>query len=122
MTLVVVAWVACVVVAAAHAADCVSDPTPTVLCDGADLRGRDLKNAHLPDASFAGANLEGAVLRGAFLAGATFSIADACLLPFLQRVEDEIPASATHLKGYMARAHATPAFAKTVVSSWWYWW
>ena len=72
MALVVVAWVACVVVAAAHAADCVSDPTPTVLCDGADLRGRDLKNAHLPDASFAGANLEGAVLRGAFLAGARF--------------------------------------------------
>lgn len=57
-----------------------------------------------------------------FLAGSTFSIADACLLPFLQRVEDAMPSDATHLRGYMQRAHKLPAFAKTVVSSWWWWW
>ena len=57
-----------------------------------------------------------------FLAGPTFSIADACLLPFLQRVEDDIPSDAKHLRAYMERAHQLPAFAKTVVSSWWWWW
>eukprot|EP00316_Scyphosphaera_apsteinii_P012582 CAMPEP_0119324042 /NCGR_PEP_ID=MMETSP1333-20130426/62214_1 /TAXON_ID=418940 /ORGANISM="Scyphosphaera apsteinii, Strain RCC1455" /LENGTH=218 /DNA_ID=CAMNT_0007331647 /DNA_START=183 /DNA_END=840 /DNA_ORIENTATION=- len=44
-----------------------------------------------------------------FLAGESFSIADACLLPFLQRVD--IPASATHLHAYMSRAHKLPAFS-----------
>ena len=63
-----------------------------------------------------------AVSTRAFLAGATLSVADVNLLPFLQRVEDDIPADATHLRGYMARAHATPAFSKTVVPSWWWWW
>ena len=57
-----------------------------------------------------------------FLAGERFSIADACLLPFLQRVEDDIPSSATHLRAYMERAHKLPAFSKTVMSSWWWWW
>ena len=57
-----------------------------------------------------------------FLAGSTFSVADCCLLPFFQRVEADIPTKATHLRAYMARAHETPAFAKTVVSSWWWWW
>ena len=63
-----------------------------------------------------------AVSTRAFLAGATLSVADVNLLPFLQRVEDDIPADATHLRGYMARARATPAFSKTVVPSWWWWW
>ena len=45
-----------------------------------------------------------AVSTRAFLAGATLSVADVNLLPFLQRVEDDIPADATHLRGYMARA------------------
>jgi len=58
----------------------------------------------------------------AFLAGSTFSIADACLLPFLQRVEDDIPDDAKNLRAYMQRVHSFPAFAKTVVSSWWWWW
>lgn len=57
-----------------------------------------------------------------FLAGDTFSIADCCLLPFLQRVEGDIPSDATHLKAYMKRVHQTPAFASTIVSSWWWWW
>ena len=49
-------------------------------------------------------------------------MADACLLPFLQRVEDDIPASAANLKAYMARQRQNPNFAKTVVSGWWWWW
>lgn len=57
-----------------------------------------------------------------YLAGATFSIADCCLLPFLQRVEEDIPSDAPHLRAYMARVHQEPAFAKTVVPSWWWWW
>lgn len=57
-----------------------------------------------------------------FLAGERFSIADCCLLPFLQRVEDDIPSDATHLTAYMARVHKVPAFSKTIVSSWWWWW
>ena len=57
-----------------------------------------------------------------FLAGKSVSIADCCLLPFLQRVEDTIPRDAKHLKRYMERVHKLPAFAKTVVSSWWWWW
>ncbi|KAL1521720.1 hypothetical protein AB1Y20_021375 [Prymnesium parvum] len=57
-----------------------------------------------------------------FLAGERFSVADACLLPFLQRVESDLPSSSKHVKAYMARAHVLPAFAKTVVSSWWWWW
>jgi len=67
-------------------------------------------------------NADSACATGAFLAGDRFSIADACLLPFLQRVEEDIPKDAGNLKSYMARAHTTPAFAKTVVSSWWWWW
>ena len=63
-----------------------------------------------------------AVSTRAFLAGATLSVADVNLLPFLQRVEDDIPADAMHLRGYMARVRATPAFSKTVVPSWWWWW
>ena len=59
---------------------------------------------------------------GAFLAGPTFSIADACLLPFLQRVESDVPAQLAALRSYMDRAHGTPAFENTVVSSWWWWW
>lgn len=58
----------------------------------------------------------------AFLAGPTFSIADCCLLPFLQRVEDDIPTELASLRAYMQRAHGIPAFSKTVVSSWWWWW
>ena len=57
-----------------------------------------------------------------FLAGERFSVADACLLPFLQRVEEDIPDSLRHLREYMARAHKLPAFSKTVVSGWWWWW
>ena len=57
-----------------------------------------------------------------FLAGMTFSTADACLLPFLQRVEDTIPSDAKHLRAYMERAHKQTAFAKTVVSTTWWWW
>ena len=57
-----------------------------------------------------------------YLAGERFSIADCCLLPFLQRVEEDIPSDAKHLKAYMARVHEMPAFEKTVVSSWWWWW
>mmetsp|Transcript_36785 Transcript_36785/g.73311 ORF Transcript_36785/g.73311 Transcript_36785/m.73311 type:complete len:202 (-) Transcript_36785:174-779(-) len=64
----------------------------------------------------------GACAQRCFLAGDRFSVADACLLPFLQRVEDQIPADANNLRAYMARAHKQPAFAKTVVSSWWWWW
>ena len=56
------------------------------------------------------------------LAGERFSIADACLLPFLQRVESDIPTDARHLRAYMARARHVPAFSRTVVSSWWWWW
>ena len=63
-----------------------------------------------------------AVSTRAFLAGATLSVADVNLLPFLQRVEDDIPTDAPNLRAYMTRAHAHPAFAKTVVSSWWWWW
>jgi glutathione S-transferase len=51
------------------------------------------------------------------LAGERFSIADACLLPFLQRVEDAFPADAEHLRAYMSRAHRLPAFSKTVAAS-----
>ena len=65
---------------------------------------------------------DAAVANSPFLAGAHFSIADCCLLPFLQRVEDAIPHELTHLRTYMARAHNVPAFSKTVVSSWWWWW
>jgi glutathione S-transferase len=58
----------------------------------------------------------------AFLAGGTFSIADACLLPFLQRVESDMPPDAKHLQAYMARCHELSAFKKTVVANWWWWW
>ena len=57
-----------------------------------------------------------------YLAGGSFSIADACLLPFLQRVEDDIPSELGRLRGYMGRMHADPAFSKPVMSSWWWWW
>ena len=55
-----------------------------------------------------------------YLAGSAFSVADACLLPFLQRVD--LPADAAALRGYLTRAHAMPAFSRTVVDSWWWWW
>mmetsp|Transcript_66956 Transcript_66956/g.119020 ORF Transcript_66956/g.119020 Transcript_66956/m.119020 type:complete len:260 (+) Transcript_66956:31-810(+) len=57
-----------------------------------------------------------------FLAGETFSVADACLLPFFQRIEENFPGGATNLQSYMDRMKQQPAFSKTVVSSWWYWW
>ena len=57
-----------------------------------------------------------------FLAGDTFSVADACLLPFLQRVEADIPNDCKLAEAYMARAHQLHPFEKTVVSSWWYRW
>ena len=59
---------------------------------------------------------------GAYLAGERFSIADACLLPFLQRVEEDIPRELTALRDYMQRAKRVPAFSKTIMSSWWWWW
>ena len=60
---------------------------------------------------------------GAFLAGETFSVADACLLPFLQRVESEgLPNNTPHLREYYDRCTELPAFSKTIVSSWWWWW
>ena len=49
-----------------------------------------------------------------FLAGETLSIADCCLLPFLQRVEEDITDETKHLRAYMRRAHQLPAFSKTV--------
>ena len=63
-----------------------------------------------------------ACAKSAYLAGDRFSIADACLLPFLQRVEDDFPSSVEHLRSYMARAHKLDAFSKTVMASWWWWW
>ena len=65
---------------------------------------------------------DAACARSTYLAGDAFSIADCCLLPFLQRVEQQIPSDATHLRAYMRKAHSTMAFEKTVVSSWWWWW
>ena len=60
----------------------------------------------------------------AYVAGDAFSTADACLLPFLWRIDDslELPAEFGHLRAYVARACAEPAFAATVVPSWWWWW
>jgi glutathione S-transferase len=87
------------------------------LCDGLPARtsSRELEEmVRRADRALAGGS--------AFLAGESFSVADACLLPFLQRVEGDIPRDATHLLDYMARAHAHPAFAKTVMTSWWWWW
>ena len=52
-----------------------------------------------------------AVSTRAFLAGATLSVADVNLLPFVQRVEEDIPADATHLRR-STRARATPAFSE----------
>lgn len=72
--------------------------------------------------SFAMSQVDAILARNTFLAGETFSVADACLLPFLQRVESEIPNDATNAKGYMKRARQLPAFSKTVVSNWWWWW
>lgn len=58
-----------------------------------------------------------------FLAGERFSVADACLLPFLQRVKSEgLPSDTPHLRAYYDRCASLPAFSKTVVSSWWWWW
>ena len=74
------------------------------------------------DELFRTANEAVASFGDGFLAGKTFSVADACLLPFLQRVEDTIPNDAEHLRCYMERIHKHAAFAKTVVSSWWWWW
>ena len=47
----------------------------------------------------------------AFVAGETFSTADACLLPFLWRIEKElaIPADCKHLRAYLERARALSA-------------
>ena len=60
--------------------------------------------------------------RSTFLAGERFSVADACLLPFLQRIEPDLPSDAKNVRAYMGRAHKLPAFSKTVMSSWWWWW
>ena len=68
------------------------------------------------------ARCDAACAEAPFLAGATFSVADACLLPFLQRVEEDIPHDAAHLRAYMKRVRSLPAFSKTVVDSWWWWW
>ena len=59
-----------------------------------------------------------------FLAGDSFSTADACLLPFLWRIEKElsIPEDCQPLRDYIERAKKLPCFAKTVVGSWWWWW
>lgn len=58
------------------------------------------------------------------LAGDRFSTTDACLLPFLWRIEQELafPDDCQPLREYLARAIALPCFAKTVVGSWWWWW
>lgn len=67
---------------------------------------------------------EAALAESPYLAGSTFSRADACLLPFLQRVDDDggLPSDAVHLRDYMARMRRLPAFRKTVVSGYWWWW
>ena len=64
-----------------------------------------------------------AVSEHGFLAGSQFSIADACLLPFIQRVQSEgLPSDLKHLSAYYDRCMKLPAFANTVASSWWWWW
>ena len=68
------------------------------------------------------AQVDAECARGTHLAGDTFSIADANLLPFLQRVEPDFPSDAKHARAYMDRARKLPAFSKTVMSSWWWWW
>ena len=66
---------------------------------------------------------DSALSEHAFLAGEQFSIADACLLPFIQRVESEgLPSGTSHLSAYYDRCMKLPAFSRTVVSSWWWWW
>ena len=66
---------------------------------------------------------DSALSEHSFLAGEQFSVADACLLPFIQRVESEgLPSGTSHLSAYYDRCMKLPAFAKTVVSSWWWWW
>jgi len=59
-----------------------------------------------------------------FLGGDAFSTVDACLLPFLWRIETEltVPKDCANLRKYLARAKDLPCFAKTIVGSWWWWW
>ena len=68
--------------------------------------------------------IDAALATTTYVAGDTFSTADACLLPFLWRIDDslELPPQFAHLRRYVTSACAEPAFRATVVSSWWWWW
>mmetsp|Transcript_37889 Transcript_37889/g.59902 ORF Transcript_37889/g.59902 Transcript_37889/m.59902 type:complete len:92 (+) Transcript_37889:492-767(+) len=68
--------------------------------------------------------LEESLNENEFLAGDTFSSADACILPFLQRVESEWEGEGRkykQLRKYMNNAHNLEGFKKTVVDDWWWW-
>lgn len=61
-----------------------------------------------------------------FLAGDAFSIADASVLPFVQRlVEDQgdlVKEAAPKLYAWYQECEDRPAFKATRVSGWWWWW
>ncbi|KAJ8600669.1 hypothetical protein CTAYLR_007437 [Chrysophaeum taylorii] len=59
-----------------------------------------------------------------YLAGQTFSTADACLVPFLFRVDQglEIPAEYDRLREYLTRVLAEPHVKRTMPRTWWWWW
>ena len=84
--------------------------------------GRCTLEVHQPTVSPLYRQVDTELASSTFLAGERFSIADACLLPFLQRIEPDLPKEAKNVRAYMDRAHKLPAFSKTVVSSWWWWW
>lgn len=61
-----------------------------------------------------------------FLAGSSFSIADASVLPFVQRlVEDQgalVEEAAPKLYEWYTKCEDRPSFQATRVSEWWWWW
>ncbi len=61
-----------------------------------------------------------------YLAGATFSVADASVLPFVQRLMEDhgevVKEAAPKLFEWYGKCEDRPSFKATRVSGWWWWW
>ena len=73
--------------------------------------------------------LEGWLGRHEWVGGERFGAGDACVLPFLQRVEERIfgeegrekGEGLENVRGYMKRMRGLDCFQKTIVEDWWWW-
>lgn len=64
------------------------------------------------------------LIAGPYVCGESFTIADACAVPFFWRIKQEFgfPEDCSMLSAWMDACEERPSVKATLVSSWWWWW